>query len=332
MKITKNIGNLFLWLSGADAKLIEEGSMLSRTERTKYIGLGTTVLIPAMLSFFASSYAASTFIKTPYVYIFVGLVWSLIILSIDRLLVSTLYKSVLHGNIKFYAGLMARVCIAIILGMVMSHPLTLFIFNESIYAEAEATHEAEYQALVSAYEKEQRDSLEYRLLLAEEEKLDIQYETITKERLLLTCLYELRTNEASGVVKESIYFEYIGGERVQQSCGTSTGYSGQRGRYADILEQARRVEESIAAQDAKFQQDRATFDTSMAQFNENLANQTSRIEKNTSIDYLARVNALSSLIKENEHVRSVYFILLLSLVLLDCLLVILKAVLPMGSY
>ncbi|MDR2870224.1 MAG: DUF4407 domain-containing protein, partial [Deferribacteraceae bacterium] len=111
-----------------------------------------------------------------------------------------------------------------------------------------------------------------------------------------------------------------------------TGYSGQRGRYADVLEQARRVEESIAAQDAKFQQDRAAFDTSMARFNENLANQTSRIEKNTSVDYLARVNALSRLIQDNEHVRSVYFILLLSLVLLDCLLVILKAVLPMGSY
>src|SRR5690242_9378705 len=110
--------NPFVWLSGADPEILKQCTKLPRTERRKFAGFGTLVLIPATLGLFSMGYAISTFSSDPYsinphasdprIYITGAVVWFLIVLAIDRFLVSTLYKSALKTNRDFWIALSSR--------------------------------------------------------------------------------------------------------------------------------------------------------------------------------------------------------------------------------
>ena len=83
----------FIWLSGADPSIIDKCPHHKRYEKIKFSGIGALVLIPAIIGFFSMSYAISTIINEPWMYYGGGVLWALIVLAIDRALVSTTIKS-----------------------------------------------------------------------------------------------------------------------------------------------------------------------------------------------------------------------------------------------
>src|SRR5687767_3822367 len=107
--------NPFIWLSGADTSIIEKCPRHKLYEKIKFSGIGALVLIPAVVGFFSMTYAVSTISNDPWVYYGGGLGWSLIVLAIDRLLVSTTNKSVVViGNRKLtWLSVLARYMLAI---------------------------------------------------------------------------------------------------------------------------------------------------------------------------------------------------------------------------
>jgi uncharacterized protein DUF4407 len=108
------MGRVFIWLSGADRQLLDQCAKLPTTERIRFAGFGTLVLIPAILALFSMMYAVSTVSENPLIFIAGGVVWSFIVLIIDRFLISTIYKSALKNSKGYVVALLSRYLLAIL--------------------------------------------------------------------------------------------------------------------------------------------------------------------------------------------------------------------------
>jgi len=131
----------FFWLSGAGTAELEQ---CPEWEQRKYVAFGATVLVPTVFAFIASAYALSTIASDWRVIVSVALAWSLIILTVDRALLAT-YRSFqgIHRKLGQFA---LRFVVAILMGLTISHPLTLLLFKDTIQSEIEAGREVEIAA------------------------------------------------------------------------------------------------------------------------------------------------------------------------------------------
>ena len=125
--MSHTIKHLFFWLSGAGAETLER---CPNWEQRKYVAFGATVLVPCAFAFIACAYALST-ITDNYLVIFpVALVWSFIILTIDRALLAG-YRPFLSWTRKL-SQFALRLGVAILMGLTIAHPLVLLLFSDTI--------------------------------------------------------------------------------------------------------------------------------------------------------------------------------------------------------
>ncbi len=143
----------FLYLSGTDIKTI---SQCAPDLATRYSILGGLLCIPALVAFFSSSYAVSfLFPETSYKY-YAGVIWALIILTIDRSIVAQnpeiaedpvmLQSANLSKGAKFRSRsiIVGRIFISIILGFVIAEPLCIKIFDDEIQEQIHNSKENEF--------------------------------------------------------------------------------------------------------------------------------------------------------------------------------------------
>lgn len=126
------------WCAGADRGLLR----MCPGDHSKYTGIGTVILFTAIMAFFSSSFALSYVFKPDKVTdnfstigIVAGVIWAAMIFFLDRFITNTMYSDgkVSIGKKELCSG-MPRILIAIFLGIVISAPLELKIFNEEIDA------------------------------------------------------------------------------------------------------------------------------------------------------------------------------------------------------
>lgn len=138
MKIFSSIKHVFFWLSGAGSEALEA---CPNWEQRKYVAFGATVLVPCLFAFVACAYALST-LTTYYPVIFaVAAVWAFIILTIDRALIVS-YRPYLSFWRKV-GQFMVRVCVALLMGVTIAHPLVLLLFRDTISTVIEKDRQAE---------------------------------------------------------------------------------------------------------------------------------------------------------------------------------------------
>lgn len=154
---------LLIWLSGASECCLRK---CPRWEKRKYEAFGASVLVPVAFGMIASSYAVSTIAESYWIIGGFALVWGTIILTIDRVLLAT-YRAFTSKSKKF-TQFVLRMSVAILMGLTVSHPLTLLLFKDTIASEVERTRTQEIAAI-----REQADAnkqeLERRILTAAEE-------------------------------------------------------------------------------------------------------------------------------------------------------------------
>jgi len=120
--------NSFFWMcSGADPDLLAESP---KSERIKYAGIGGTVFFTAVMATIASSYALYTVFDDPWLAIFFGTVWGLLIFNLDRFIVSTLKKR--DNKMDEMMQAMPRIILAVIIAVVIAKPMELKIFEKEI--------------------------------------------------------------------------------------------------------------------------------------------------------------------------------------------------------
>ena len=126
--------NEFLWwCAGANKKVLRQ----CPTEYAKYAGMGGTIFSTACMAALSGGYAISYVFNDTLVSVLFGLFWGFIIIfNLDRLIVNTMYSD---GEVtiswkEFKSGL-PRILLAIFLGIVISTPLEMKIFEDRISSQ-----------------------------------------------------------------------------------------------------------------------------------------------------------------------------------------------------
>lgn len=138
----KYLRRFFFWLSGCGTKNLEA---CPEWEQRKYVAFGATVLVPCSFAFIACAYALSTLTKEPWISFGIAAVWSLIIMTIDRALLAS-YRPYLSLPRKI-GQFSLRFVIAFLMGLTISHPLTLLLFRDTIQGVIEKDRLAEIKNL-----------------------------------------------------------------------------------------------------------------------------------------------------------------------------------------
>ena len=83
--IFRRIETLFLWSSGANLEVLEQVP----TEKSKYFGIGGTIVFTALMASFAGGYGFFTAFKSFELAIPFGIFWGCLIFNLDRYIVAS---------------------------------------------------------------------------------------------------------------------------------------------------------------------------------------------------------------------------------------------------
>jgi hypothetical protein len=204
---------LLWWCAGADSVLLNISPM---KDRVKYAGIGGIVLCTGLLAAFSGGYAFYTIFspKGQAVHdnslhldsiipsMIFGVIWGLIILNLDRFIVSSTGKGDGTDKITFkeFKQAIPRIIIALILGIAISSPLEVRILQTEIDATLQKVQE-DYKLVLDL----QTDSSINIQVKREEEKIDLverklkDYEVQVNQREnKLNNQYRLLELEAEG--------------------------------------------------------------------------------------------------------------------------------------
>lgn len=120
------IHNFFIYCAGSNFSLIRK----SPSEIAKHVGIGGVIFFTGLLAALSSGYAFYTIFDSKIFATVFGMIWGLMIFNLDRFIVASIRKS---GGIwrQFFMAL-PRILLAAVLGIVISKPLELKIFEKEI--------------------------------------------------------------------------------------------------------------------------------------------------------------------------------------------------------
>lgn len=300
---------ILIWLSGADSEIIDKCKKTNKSQRIKFAGFGGLVLIPAVVGLCSMTYAISTVTNNLWFIITGGIVWCFIVLTIDRFIIATFYKSNVESNvISQTLSLILRYAFAILIGIAVSHPVTLLWFNESISNKIDEQR----RAAITARRNQSIDETNK----IPEGSLSGQVRAKTERR---DCLVNLLTLEQSGIKAITL----CGASSDKPNCGM---------RCENIKKEIAQLNKELGTLTTQ-----ATGEIQQGlNARNNIQNLTNKdvedIENNFPKDYLARVDALAEIEKGKSHVTWVKWFLLLFFVFVDIMPVSMKLITPMGEY
>ncbi|WP_242606971.1 DUF4407 domain-containing protein [Protofrankia symbiont of Coriaria ruscifolia] len=124
-----------IWLSGANPQLLAR----CPTDRAKYVGVGSAVLTTSLMAAASCAFALHMGLRLSVAScLLVGGAWGLAIMGLDRWLVASVQR-----RDHWYQNLLIalpRLALAVLIGLVISTPLVLRIFEPEIQAELVDIH------------------------------------------------------------------------------------------------------------------------------------------------------------------------------------------------
>ena len=142
------MSEFLLWLSGADREVLAR----CPSERTKFVGIGGTVLTTSVIATAACTLTVGAFVGAPWpVAILVGLGWGLAIMNLDRWLVSSTKRQGSAARTILMA--IPRVLLAIVIGLVIAEPLVLQVFQSEVTLAASEVRNEKLQQAQKKLEK-----------------------------------------------------------------------------------------------------------------------------------------------------------------------------------
>jgi hypothetical protein len=129
------VGRFLIWLSGAQRDILDS----CRTDRAKYIGVGSAVLVTSSMAAISMSFALHIALKAALpVAIPFAAAWGLAIMSLDRWLVVSMVRQAKRLNYLLLA--LPRLALGLLFGVIISTPLTLQIFHLEIANQIAIDH------------------------------------------------------------------------------------------------------------------------------------------------------------------------------------------------
>ncbi len=135
------MGDLFIWLSGANRRLLAE----CPTERPKYFGLGAVIVVTGAMAGVSLAFALVNALKIGLsAAIIFAVLWGLAIIMIDRLFVSSMHRQ--KNPLIYVIQAIPRLAMSLVLGFVISTPFVLQIFKPEINSEIQQMQAAQRAA------------------------------------------------------------------------------------------------------------------------------------------------------------------------------------------
>jgi len=154
---------LLLWLSGADRALLAR----CPSEQAKHVGLGGTVATTTVLAGFAGAFATHDWLHVSVpVAVGAGLMWAAAIMNLDRWLLLTIRRQATPARTLLLA--LPRLVLAVVIGIVISEPLLLAVFRSEVTAQAVQDRQAQ---LADGRRRLDRQFAQLRTLAAERDSL-----------------------------------------------------------------------------------------------------------------------------------------------------------------
>ena len=304
------VKDFFIWCAGSDTNLLARCSM---AEKNKHIGFGTLVLVPAILAFVSMSYALSTLDMLddyPLLSLFGGAIWAFIIFSFDRFIVSTHRRK--NANRKEFQSpvFFLRLFFALILGIVISHPLVMLYFNGSINDQIAENVVNQKKQIEQTFDQK-IDRLEQRLFLLD------------------SLLIEKETQRNA---QEVMVSKEIDGEVIRNSQGEiiTTGLYGRGPSAENKIKHLNTLQAELQQLRIDRQKQMQLIQTEIAQLQ--FSRDITVASYTISNDYLKKEMALEQLKAKHSIVRSTQYFLILLFVLVDILPFIFKTFSPFGMY
>jgi hypothetical protein len=192
----------FFWFcSGVHQPTLEKHP----TEHNKYVGIGATIFFTGLFAALSGGYAMYFVFKgdTAAVLfaIFFGLLWGLAIFNMDRYIVSSINKTSSSG--KQIAQATPRILLAIMIGMVISRPLELKIFDKEIRERLKVSYLNNQRSKIDTLNKAFSNKYTIELTKLNESKVqrDSLSSGIKSDRQKLNFeVFGTKTEETSGVM------------------------------------------------------------------------------------------------------------------------------------
>jgi len=294
--MTGYIQRCFWWCAGADRDVLTN---CPRSEGIKHAGYGSLILVPALLAFFSSSYALSTFISNRNAYLAGAVTWALIVFAIDRAIVSTFRKGAAIRNDLVSISFLARLTFAILVGFVVAHPLVMFYFDSSIEGRLEEKKRDEISRINKTYDD--------RIAPLEAKKVELEQNIIRIQG----------QKDADVKQRESELLSVMGTRRPRRRAG-------------ELRNIRKRLIEERDENIRQINTQRPPIDTKIADYEKARQDELQRYSQPR--DYLAKEDALSDLTERSSVVRWTQRLVILLFVFIDILPITFKVTTKKGAY
>ncbi|WP_255036069.1 DUF4407 domain-containing protein [Lacihabitans soyangensis] len=136
----------FIRIAGHNPETVEK---TTPAEKSRIVNLGLVLFIPVIMGGISGGYAATFISPAPYAWTF-GIVWALVIYLIDRAIIS-----ITDGGFWVFA---IRIIMAIVIGLVISFPVKVKIFEDVINEQQFAEINALRVQIENRYQKRIQDA------------------------------------------------------------------------------------------------------------------------------------------------------------------------------
>ncbi|HTJ13605.1 MAG TPA: DUF4407 domain-containing protein [Dinghuibacter sp.] len=285
------------WLATVDPEVMRDCG----SEKERYRIIGMSVLVTWIFATLAWGYFFSTIIDDELVVGGLAVFFGLAILAIDRNLIAAMGKSTSWLPVVF------RLALAVTIGFFLSQPIVLMLFDKDIQS----------QVALNKVKKMQVFS----------QQLDVNNAPLVAD--YQSHIKQLQQQETTGA--DQVRFLKDG--YIKETDGT--GGSGKIGEASVARVKKAEYLKAQDAQDQLVRQDdpqialyQAKLDTLEAQNKQ----KEQVYSANLSDGFLARVEALSDLLKEHAPMRTRYQLVILIITLIEVMPVVAKLLLPKGEY
>lgn len=300
------IHTFFLYCSGSNFALLKK----SPSETSKYVGIGGVIFFTGLMAALSSGYAFFTIFDSIIFSTIFGIIWGLMIFNLDRYIVTSMRK---NGSwFRQFAIAIPRILLAGILGIVISKPLELKIFEKEIEKQLNVIinrNKAKLQKEIktrydeqSIFYKSERDSL-----ISQRDKL------------------KLELNQASLDLEKEI---------VGTSTETTTGKKGfgSNAKRKQEIKALKQLEYERFTQDNKSKLD--SFDAMLKKENLEFEKELNAVQpqEDRYNGFAARIQALSELGKEYPILGICSIFISLLFILMEMSPVLVKLISPRGPY
>ena len=292
-----------IFCAGSDEDILNR---CPRSEHIKHAGFGTLVLVPATLALFSMTYAISTFVENPFIYIAAGFTWTCIVFIFDRFIISTFRKK--HTLLKDALSItfLSRLVFSAFVGIAVAHPLVLLYFHESIAVNMDEVARAKVDSIENVFQL-QKKTYQLEIDTIDRNLIGISDTIHVQERIL--------HDEIKGVVR--------GDDRTTGKAGEGPTFKYDTSYLNRLYYQLAQTKISNEKKKAENRNEIVKLDSA----------RNAKINKLTfSRDYLEREKALTRLSDSNSIIKVTTWFLIIFFILVDILPVTWKGLTSKGPY